>query len=78
MKGAAECRKQAELCVRLAATAKQQHRKLLLEIAQKWLRLADQASTYDALVRQEGTQEASIEAAMPTRRDRRRDETKLH
>ncbi len=44
MSTAAECRKYAEKCVELAQTAKSEHhRTMLLEMAEKWLRFADDA-----------------------------------
>jgi len=44
MSTAAECRKYAENCVELAQTAKSEHhRTMLLEMAEKWLRFADDA-----------------------------------
>ena len=45
MSTSAECRKYAQQCVELAHTATtQRHRTLLLEIAAKWLQLADDAT----------------------------------
>jgi hypothetical protein len=41
MSTSAECRKYAQECVELAQTAtNERHRRLLLEMAEKWLRLA--------------------------------------
>ncbi len=45
-----DCRKRAEECVQLAQTAPASQRATLLEIAQVWLRLADQSATENALM----------------------------
>jgi len=50
MTDSAEYRKHAEECVRLAQTAKEHHRRLLLELAEKWLHLADRASADVSLI----------------------------
>ena len=44
MKTPADYRKLAEDCVRLAQTAKETHRALLLNLAHTWLQFADQVA----------------------------------
>jgi hypothetical protein len=52
MSTSAECRKYAEECVALAQTAtNEHHRRLLLEMAEKWLRLAAAPMEEPALTR---------------------------
>jgi hypothetical protein len=44
MRAPADYRKLAEDCVRLAQTAKETHRALLLNLARTWLQFADQVA----------------------------------
>lgn len=50
MKSQADYRKLAEDCVRLAQTAKEAHRAMLLNMAQAWLHFADRAARDNARI----------------------------
>lgn len=71
-----EYRKHAEECVRLAQTARAPHRILLLEMAQRWIEIADLASIDGPLDRhypntQEDGADRPVTAAQLEESDRR-------